>query len=67
MRRRPTFRSCTKALETDTALTFELQLAKDLGMTVARLRHEMGCDEFRMWNVWYAREGQKQQLAAKKR
>lgn len=41
-------------------------LARDLGMTVARLRAEMPNDEFVRWTVWYGRRAQVQELAAAK-
>lgn len=42
-----------------------MYLAQKLGMTVARLRAEMGQDEFVRWSVYYARKAQQDELAMK--
>lgn len=46
-------------------LQFEHYLAAKLGMTVARLRAEMGHGEFVHWNMYYARIAQQRQLEAR--
>jgi hypothetical protein len=44
-------------------LELEHYVAERLGMTVARLRHEMTQEEFVRWSVYYGRKGQRAQLA----
>jgi hypothetical protein len=53
----------TKAFETSPDLEFEYFLARELGMTVARLRHEMSAQEFLEWSIYYGRKGQRAELA----
>lgn len=53
-------------MENDPALEFEFFLAQKLGMTVARMRQEMGNDEFVHWGIYYARKAQMAQLATGK-
>lgn len=50
-------------METDPTLEFEYFLAQKLGMTVGRLRQEMGADEFVGWGVYYGRKAQREELA----
>lgn len=45
---------------------FEFFLAQKLGMTVMRLREEMGNDEFVRWYIYYARKAQREELELKK-
>lgn len=54
-------------LETNPDIEFEHYLAQKLGMTVARLRAEMGAEEFMRWSVYYARLAQRDEMAAAKR
>ena len=61
----PARRTPTKAMEANPDLEFEHFLAAKLGMTVARLRDEMGSDEFVRWGIYYARIAQREELAAK--
>lgn len=49
--------------ETNPDLEFEFYLATKLGMTVARLRDEMGSAEFTAWQIYYARIAQREELA----
>lgn len=44
---------------------FDYMLARDLGMTVARLRAELSNDEYVSWSVYYGRRAQRQELAIK--
>lgn len=53
-------------METDPTLEFELFLAQKLGMTVARLRVEMGNQEFIEWSVYYGRKAQREKLETAK-
>jgi hypothetical protein len=39
-----------------------MRLAKDLGMTVARLRADMDNGEFVRWSVYYARKAQREEM-----
>lgn len=50
-------------LEDDPWLEFEHRLARDLSMTVARLREEMDNGEFVRWSRWYARRDAQRELA----
>lgn len=52
-------------METTPELEFEFFLAQKLGMTVARLRAEIGNDEWVGWQVYYGRMAQNQELAMK--
>lgn len=52
-------------MEANPDLEFEFYLAQKLGMTVARLRAELGHDEWVGWSIYYARLAQNQELAAK--
>lgn len=54
-------------METNPEIEFEYFLAQKLGMTVGRLRVEMGADEFTGWGVYYGRKAQREQIAAAKR
>lgn len=49
-----------------TDLEFEHFLAERLHMTVARLRREMGAEEFMRWGVYFGRKAQRQEMAAAK-
>lgn len=40
----------------------EFFVAEQLGMTVARLRAEMGNDEYVRWLVYFGRRGQRDQI-----
>jgi hypothetical protein len=53
----------TKAFEANPDLEFEFFLAQKLGMTVAGMRHEMSAFEFGQWGIYYARIGQREELA----
>lgn len=53
-------------METDPGLEFEHFLAQKLGMTVDRMRVEMSNDEFVRWEIYYAREAQRIELARMK-
>lgn len=44
---------------------FEFFLASKLGRTVAELREDMSADEFMRWGVYYGREAQRAEMAAK--
>jgi hypothetical protein len=55
-------RKPTKAFETTPGLEFEFFLAQELGMTVARMRVEMGGDEYTRWCVYWARKAQREEL-----
>lgn len=46
----------------DDDLELEFYVADRLGMTVARLRAEMGNDEFVRWAVYHGRKAQRAQL-----
>jgi hypothetical protein len=52
-------------MEANPSLEFDHFLAQKLGMTVARLRAEMGNDEYVWWNVYYGRQAQRDELAMK--
>jgi hypothetical protein len=39
-----------------------MRLARDLGMTVGRLRAEMDNGEFVRWSVYYARKAQREEM-----
>lgn len=41
-------------------LEFEFRLAKELGMTVARMRAEMDNDEFIRWAIYFGRKWQRE-------
>ncbi len=43
-------------------LEFDHFLAAKLGMTVARLRAEIGNDEYVHWQVYFARKAQREEL-----
>jgi hypothetical protein len=51
-------------LDDDPELEFEFRLAKDLGMTVRRLRTEMDNSEFIVWSRYYMRRDADKELAA---
>lgn len=55
-----------RAFDDDPDTEFEFLLAERLGMTVARLRDEMTCDEFMRWGVYLGRKAQRRELAAQK-
>jgi hypothetical protein len=50
-------------LDDDPWLEYEFRLARSLGMTVARLREDMGAGEFLLWSRYDAREDQRRQVA----
>lgn len=52
-------------MENKPDLEFEFYLAEKLGMTVARLRTEIGNQEFVEWSIYYARKAQRRELAMK--
>ena len=54
------------AFENDPELEFEFFLARELNMTVARLRAEMPNDELLRWSVYFGRRNQEAELAAAK-
>jgi hypothetical protein len=49
-------------MESSPDLLFELFLAEKLHMTVGRLREEMSNEEFLLWNTYYARRSQQEEL-----
>lgn len=49
-----------------TDLEFEFYLAERLRMTVARMRQEISNSEFMAWGVYYGRQAQRKEMAAKK-
>jgi len=51
--------------ENDPEYEFEFFLARELNMTVARLRREMSYDELMRWSVYFGRRNQEAELAAK--
>jgi len=53
------------ALESDAEYEFEFFLARELNMSVARLRREMPNDEFLTWSVYFGRLAQERELAEK--
>lgn len=54
-------------LEFDDDLRFEYFLADRLGMTVARLRQEMGNGELLYWNRYHVMVQQEEELASRRR
>lgn len=53
------------AFEADSVLEFEFFLARQLRMTVTTLRATMDNDEFIRWAIYFGREQQRKELAAK--
>lgn len=60
-------RPTTKALQADGDLEFDHFLAEKLGMSVARMREEISGAEYVRWQVYYGRQVQRREIAAKKR
>ena len=50
-------------MEADPSLEFDHFLAAKLSMTVAELRERLSNDEYMRWEVYYAREAQRIELA----
>jgi hypothetical protein len=50
-------------MENEPGFEFEFFLAQKLGMTVDRLRRDMGSEEFVGWAVYYGRKAQREQIA----
>lgn len=50
-------------MESSPDLEFDHFLAEKLSMTVADMRRRMSAAEWHDWGVYYARKGQRQQLA----
>lgn len=53
-------------LDAESDLEFEFYLADRLGMTVARLRDELGAGEFLYWSRFHMVRQQREELAAAK-
>jgi hypothetical protein len=53
-------------METDPSREFDHFLARELGMTVARLRAEMSNSEYVSWTVYYGRKAQREELELQK-
>ncbi len=50
-------------MEADPAIEFDHFLARELGMTVGRMRRIMGAAEYVAWGVYYGRKAQREELA----
>jgi hypothetical protein len=46
-------------------MEFDFFLAEKLGMSVARMRDEVGAGEYMCWSIYHARKAQRAELAMK--